>query len=111
MGGVCVEFSGLPTSGNSPFMAALGYQPRPIDYQEEELVTLSFRVHLRHCWGVWWQVRASLLRSSLQSQLRANRRWALGATLLPGAAYLADIKGPPAPGGLKKAGTAVCGPV
>lgn len=76
MGEASVEFSGLPTSGDSPFMAALGYQPRPIDYQEEEVAALSFRVHLRHCWGVWRQVHASLLRSSLQSQLRANRRWA-----------------------------------
>lgn len=63
-----------PSSCVSPFMAALGYQPPLFDYQEKEATIPSVQAHLRWCQRVWRQVRESRLRSSLRSQLQANRR-------------------------------------
>ena len=62
------------SSGLSPFMASLGYQPALFPELEEEISVPSVQAHMRRCRRTWKRTRAALVRASFRSQLQANRR-------------------------------------
>uniref|UniRef100_A0A674MFK3 Gypsy retrotransposon integrase-like protein 1 n=1 Tax=Takifugu rubripes TaxID=31033 RepID=A0A674MFK3_TAKRU len=67
------------STGLSPFMASLGYQPPLFKGQEEEVAVPSVQAR-----KVWRQVRSTLLRTSRRSQLQANRHRTPAPSYQPG---------------------------
>ena len=61
------------STGLSPFMASLGYQPPLFPELEDEIAVPSVQTHLRRCRHTWKRIRAALLRASSRSQLQANK--------------------------------------
>uniref|UniRef100_A0A674P365 Gypsy retrotransposon integrase-like protein 1 n=1 Tax=Takifugu rubripes TaxID=31033 RepID=A0A674P365_TAKRU len=72
------------STGLSPFMASLGYQPPLFEGQEEEVAVPSVQANIRRCRRVWRQVRSTLLRTSRRSQLQANRHRTPAPSYQPG---------------------------
>ena len=62
------------STGLSPFMASLGYQPPLFPDLEEEIAVPSVQTHLRRCRRIWKRTRTALLQASSRSQLQANKR-------------------------------------
>ena len=61
------------STGLSPFMASLGYQPPLFPELEEEIAVPSVQTHLRRCRRIWKRTRAALLHASSRSQVQANK--------------------------------------
>ena len=57
------------STGLSPFMASLGYQPPLFPELEEEISVPSVQAHMRRCRRTWKRTRTALLRASSRSQL------------------------------------------
>uniref|UniRef100_A0A8C5CMX5 Integrase catalytic domain-containing protein n=1 Tax=Gadus morhua TaxID=8049 RepID=A0A8C5CMX5_GADMO len=72
------------SSGLSPFMASLGYQPALFPELEEEISVPSVQAHMRRCRRTWKRTRAALVRASFRSQLQANRRRLPAPLYVPG---------------------------
>ena len=60
------------STGLSPFMASLGYQPL-FPELEEEIVVPSVQTHLRRCRRIWTHTRSALIHASSRSQIQANK--------------------------------------
>ena len=61
------------TTGMSPFLCSLGYQPPLFPSQEAEIAVPSVRAHILRCQRTSNKARAALLRASTRSQRQANR--------------------------------------
>ncbi|KAK6308489.1 hypothetical protein J4Q44_G00217600, partial [Coregonus suidteri] len=61
------------SSGLSPFLCDLGYQPPLFPSQERELAVPSVQSHMRRCFKVWRKARVALSRASSYMQRQANR--------------------------------------
>lgn len=72
------------SSGMSPFLCSLGYEPPLFPDQEEEIAVPSVQAHMRRCRGTWRRARAALLRASSKTQAQANRRRAPAPSYAPG---------------------------
>ena len=72
------------STGLSPFMASLGYQPPLFPELEEEISVPSVQAHMRRCRHTWKRTRTALLRASSRSQLQPNRRRLSAPQYAPG---------------------------
>lgn len=71
MGQICSQFSDLSCIGHIS-LHGFAQLPTLLVHQEGESAVPSVQVNLHCCRRVWRQVRATLMRSSLQSQKQAN---------------------------------------
>ncbi len=55
------------SSGMSPFLCSLGYQPPLFPAQEDEISVLSVQAHIRRCRRTWRRARTALLRAAARS--------------------------------------------
>ena len=62
------------STGLSPFMASLGYQPPLFPELEDEIAVPSVQTHLRRCRRTWKRTRAALLHASSRSRLCCDFR-------------------------------------
>ncbi|XP_028428663.1 uncharacterized protein LOC114552216 [Perca flavescens] len=72
------------SSGLSPFLCALGYQPPLFPSQERELAVPSVQSHMRRCFKVWRKARVALSRASSYMQRQANRHRSQAPVYSPG---------------------------
>ena len=72
------------SSGMSPFLCSLGYEPPLFPDQEEEIAVPSVQAHMRRCRAVWRRARAALLHTSVRTQAQANRRRTPAPRYAPG---------------------------
>ena len=72
------------STGLSPFMASLGYQPPLFPELEDEKAVPSVQTHLRRCRRTWRRTCAALLRASSRSQLQANKHCLPAPQYAPG---------------------------
>ena len=72
------------TTGMSPFLCSLGYQPPLFPSQEAEIAVPSVRSHILRCQRTWNKARAALLRASTRSQRQANRHRTPAPHYVPG---------------------------
>ena len=63
------------STGLSPFMASLGYQPPLFPELEEEIAVPSVQTHLRRYRRIWKRTRVVLLHASSRSQVQANKQF------------------------------------
>ena len=61
------------STGMSPFMCALGYQPPLFPSLEAEIAVPSVQAHMRRCRHTWRRACSALLRATNRSQHQANR--------------------------------------
>ena len=72
------------TTGMSPFLCSLGYQPPLFPSQEAEIAVPSVRAHILRCQRTSNKARAALLRASTRSQRQANRHQTPVPQYVPG---------------------------
>ena len=72
------------SSGMSPFLCSLGYEPPLFPDQEVEITVPSVQDNMRRCHSTWRRARAALLRASSRTQVQANRRRTPAPAYAPG---------------------------
>ena len=72
------------SSGMSPFLCSLGYEPPLFPDQEAEITVPSVQDNMRRCRSTWRRARAALLRASSRTETQANRRRTPAPAYAPG---------------------------
>ena len=62
------------STGLSPFMCSLGYQPPLLSSDHAQVKVPSVQAHIERCHRIWQKTQESLVRASKRSEIQANRR-------------------------------------
>ena len=80
------------STGLSPFMCSLGYQPPLLSNEEKQIAVPSVNAHIERCQRIWQRTRTSLINASKRSKLQADRRRSATPSYYPGQLVLLSTR-------------------